>query len=71
MQGIVKWFNNKKGFGFIAGEDNKDYFVYFSDIKMDGFKTIKYNQQVSFNGKDTEKGPQAFDVVPGEIAKQA
>ncbi len=71
MKGIVKWFNNKKGYGFIAGEDNKDYFVYFNDINMDGFKTIKFNQQVSFKPTDTEKGAQAMEVVPGELAKRA
>ncbi len=48
-QGTVKWFNGTKGYGFITGEDGKDYFVHFSAIQVDGFKTLDEGQKVSFD----------------------
>ncbi len=62
--GIVKWFNEGKGFGFICSE-NKDYFVYFKEIKMDGFKVLKEGQKVQFTAGTSPKGPcaQAVTVV--------
>jgi CspA family cold shock protein len=55
MQGTVKWFNEKKGFGFIEAE-GKDYFMHFDAIQMDGFKTIKEGQKVSFRPVEGPKG---------------
>ena len=63
--GTVKWFNDAKGYGFIAPEDGgKDVFVYFSAITMDGFKTLKPGQRVEFVTGESPKGPQAQSVVP-------
>lgn len=58
----MKWFNNDKGFGFLSA-DNKDYFVHFSAIKSDGFKTLKEGQKVSFEVGKTLKGEAATNVV--------
>ena len=61
--GIVKWFNDKKGFGFITPEDGNDVFVHFSEIQGEGFKTLKTAQEVEFDLIAGEKGPQAKNVV--------
>jgi CspA family cold shock protein len=62
--GTVKWFNEAKGFGFIAPEDGgKDVFVHFSAIQADGFKVLAEGQAVTFNQEDGPKGPQATNVV--------
>ena len=61
--GTVKWFNNAKGFGFItpdAGGD--DLFAHFSAINMEGFKTLKEGQKVSFILSESQKGPQADEI---------
>ena len=64
-QGTVKWFNNSKGFGFIAPSDGgNDLFVHMSEIKMDGFKTLKDGQNVEYSEGSSEKGPCATNVVP-------
>lgn len=63
MVGKVKWFNEKKGFGFILGEDGKDYFLHFSKINKDGFKTVVEGEEVTFEVENGEKGPQATNVV--------
>ena len=64
-QGKVKWFNNTKGFGFIEPEGGgKDLFVHMSEIKMDGFKTLKYGQNVDYVEGSGDKGPCATNVVP-------
>ncbi|CAG9268924.1 cold-shock protein [Burkholderia cepacia] len=61
--GIVKWFNDAKGFGFITSDnDGEDLFAHFSEIKMDGFKTLKENQRVSFDVKVGPKGKQAANI---------
>ena len=60
--GIVKWFNDQKGFGFICGEDGKDDFVHYKNILMNGRKTLEENQRVSFDTEDTDKGTQAINV---------
>ena len=62
--GKEKWFNSEKGFGFISNdEDNKDIFVHFSAIVADGFKTLEEGQVVEFDITDTDRGPQAQNVV--------
>jgi CspA family cold shock protein len=62
--GTVKWFNESKGFGFIAPSDGSaDVFVHFSAIVSDGFKTLAEGQSVSFEVEDGPKGPQAKQVV--------
>ncbi|MGQ9615300.1 MAG: cold-shock protein [Spirochaetota bacterium] len=61
-EGKVKWFNEKKGFGFISMEDGQDVFVHYSDIEMDGFRTLTQDQKVSFEIRQGPKGPQAIHV---------
>jgi CspA family cold shock protein len=60
--GTVKWFNDKKGYGFISRESGEDVFVHYSSIKTDGFRTLKEGQQVEFTVKQEEKGQAAVDV---------
>ncbi len=63
--GTVKWFNDSKGFGFIAQDDGgQDVFVHFSAIQGSGFKSLAEGQKVSFDIQDGPKGPQASNVVP-------
>jgi len=60
--GKVKWFNEKKGYGFIEQEGGKDVFVHYEAIQMDGFKTLKEGETVSFDIVEGAKGPQAANV---------
>ena len=61
--GIVKWFNNKKGFGFITPEDGgSDVFVHFSAISMEGFRSLSEGQKVSYEVETGDKGEQAVNV---------
>ena len=62
MTGTVKWFDAKKGFGFIATEEGDEVFVHFSGIAGDGFKTLEDDQEVEFEVVEGEKGPQAVEV---------
>jgi CspA family cold shock protein len=62
-KGSVKWFNEKKGFGFISREDGSDVFVHFSAIKRDGFKVLYEGDQVEFEVTQGPKGLQATNVV--------
>ena len=62
--GTVKWFNESKGYGFIATEEGKDLFVHFSEIQGDGFKTLTEGQTVEFEEGVGQKGPSATQVVP-------
>lgn len=62
--GHVKWFNNKKGYGFIHTDEGEDVFVHYSAIQGDGFKTLNEGQEVEFEISEGPKGPQAANVVP-------
>ncbi|MET4692594.1 MULTISPECIES: cold-shock protein [Endozoicomonas] len=62
--GTVKWFNEEKGFGFIAQENGgPDVFAHFRQIKGEGFRTLKEGQRVEFTVTQGQKGPQAEDIV--------
>lgn len=63
MKGTVKWFNAKKGFGFISDEEGNDVFVHFSALQMDGFKVLDKGDEVEFEVVNGEKGPQAANVT--------
>jgi cold shock protein len=63
--GKVKWFNEKKGYGFIEQEGGKDVFVHYEAITMDGFKTLKEGEVVTFDIVEGAKGPQAANVQRG------
>ena len=63
LTGTVKWFNSTKGFGFILREGGDDVFVHYSSIRGEGYRTLPEGQQVEFEIMESEKGPQAQDVV--------
>lgn len=63
--GKVKWFNDQKGFGFIADEEGgEDIFVHFSVVQIEGFKTLKEGQVVEYEAERSPKGLKAIRVVP-------
>ena len=62
QQGTVKWFNAKKGYGFISDADGNDVFVHFSALDMDGFKELKDGEKVEFEVTEGAKGHQAANV---------
>lgn len=61
--GTVKWFDEKKGFGFITGEEGDDVFVHYSDLQQEGFKKLEKDQPVEFTIINTDKGLHAEDVI--------
>jgi len=61
-EGKVKWFEERKGYGFISRDDGDDVFVHYSEIESEGFKTLTENQEVSFELKEGPKGLQASNV---------
>ena len=63
VTGTVKWFNESKGFGFIAQEDGPDVFAHFSAISGSGFKTLAEGQAVEFTVTQGQKGPQAENII--------
>jgi CspA family cold shock protein len=69
FNGIVKWFSNERGFGFVHSlnengdiDESSEYFVHFSSINVKGFKSLNANQLITFSLKDTPKGVQAINV---------
>jgi CspA family cold shock protein len=67
IMGTVKWFSNERGYGFVVSDDEADdteYFVHFSYIQMDGYKTLRAGQKVSFSLVDTDRGVQAQEITP-------
>lgn len=62
-QGVVRWFNNGKGYGFLGREDGPDVFVHYSAIQKEGFKGLKEGDNVSFDVIQGDKGPQADNVT--------
>lgn len=62
-KGIVKWFNNEKGYGFISGEDKKDVFVHQSSIQCDGFRSLEEDQKVSYELETDSRGAKAVNVI--------
>lgn len=62
-KGKVKWFSEKKGYGFIEQEDGQDLFVHFSSIAMPGFKTLAEGEEVDFEIEDSDRGPVAKNVT--------
>ena len=61
--GKVKWFNAEKGYGFITTEDGNDVFVHYSAIQCDGFRTLEEGDSVTFEVKESNRGPQASNVL--------
>ena len=61
-QGIVKWFNDQKGYGFITGDDGADVFVHYKAIDGEGFRSLQQNDRVSYDVVEGQKGPAAANV---------
>ncbi len=62
-EGVVKWFDSKKGYGFIDGGDGTDVFVHYSSIQGDGVRSLNQGEAVSYEIVDGEKGPRADEVA--------
>ena len=62
--GIVKWFSDSKGYGFISRENGEDLFVHYTEITGEGFRTLDEGQRVEYSVEETEKGLQASNVTP-------
>ena len=61
-EGIVKWFSNKKGYGFIEQEEGQDLFVHYSDVSGSGFKSLSGGDRVRFDAEEGDRGPVAKNV---------
>jgi len=64
IKGTVKWFNERKGFGFLSRDEGDDVFVHYSNIQGSGFKSLAEGQPVQFEVEDGPKGPTAVNVTP-------
>ena len=62
-EGIVKWFSEKKGYGFIEQDEGRDIFVHYSSINIPGFKTLAEGERVSFDVEESDRGPVAKNVT--------
>jgi CspA family cold shock protein len=62
-KGTVKWFNNTMKYGFVLSEDEQEFFVHFSEIQVEGYKTLKRGDTVEFEIEQTPKGPKAVKVA--------
>lgn len=70
-EGKVKWFNNAKGYGFIIEKGcTEDLFAHFSSVQMEGYKTLKAGQPVTFEKKPSDKGIHAVNIVPQEMPQK-
>jgi len=69
-EGKVKWFNPKKGYGFISTEDGRDIFVHYSNIGGDGYKTLDQGDEVTFDVVEGEKGLRAENVLRSSSAEE-
>ena len=65
--GTVKWFSNEKGYGFIEREDGEDLFVHFSEVQVEGYKTLNEGQKVEFEVTDGAKRPAGFQRRPAIV----
>ena len=63
MKGTVKWFNDSKGYGFIESPKGEEVFVHFSAIQAEGFRTLHEGDQVEFEVRESDRGPQAANVI--------
>jgi cold shock protein len=63
MKGTVKWFNDSKGYGFIKNSQGEDVFVHFSAIQAEGFRTLSEGEEVEFEVRESDRGPQAANVI--------
>lgn len=63
VKGTVKWFNAKKGYGFVLAETGEEAFAHFSEIQSDGYRTLEEGQEVEFELENGEKGPKAKNIV--------
>jgi len=63
MKGTVKWFNDSKGYGFIKDSKGEDVFVHFSAIQAEGFRTLSEGEEVEFEIRESDRGPQAANVM--------
>lgn len=75
MQGEVKWFDVRKGFGFIGGDDKNDYFAHYSEISGTGYRNLEAGQRVEFTAQADKKGLKAADIVvlddePGPVFRR-
>jgi len=70
QQGTVQWFDSKKGYGFIAVPDAPNAMVHYSDIEMEGFRTLREGQTVFFVLQETEKGLKAVRVRPADTTEE-
>jgi CspA family cold shock protein len=68
--GSVKWFDEKKGYGFIEGQDGHDIFVHFSDIQEEGFRKLAEGEKVKYELLDGQKGPRATNVMREKLGEE-